>query len=203
MEGILFILDRGHGSDTNGKSSPDGSFKEWEYSQKTINELKRGLDDLGISWAETVTTDKDVFLTERVRIANELSKDVKHPILLSLHNNAGGGTGNELFVKREPTQEIKDIANLFCKQMIEDFPEIRWRRSVPNIDYKEANFTIIGGNLKIKPEYIGLLPEFLFMDNENDLKLLKDEKVFNRYVSCLLSACLRVCNYYKLTNFIV
>ena len=198
---ILFILDRAHGKDTKGKQSPDGSFREWEYSQRVVNAVAKELSKLSIPYAINVDTDKEIGLTNRVINANKLSEGVKYPILLSFHNNAGGGTGNELFIRESMPIQNVEVANIFAQRLMADFPEIRWRREYPKL-FKRANFTVIAGSVKANPNYIGLLIEFLFMDTEKDLTLLKDNSIFARYIDSIVYGIVEVCVHYGCGNFL-
>lgn len=203
MNKILFILDRAHGKNTKGKSSIDGSFKEWIWSDKFIDELKEDLSKLNIPFVETVTEDVEVGLSERVRRANRLSKNTQTPILLSFHNNAGGGNGIEVFTS--PGEDESDkIARIIATNLINDFPNCKWRRTYPNELDKEAMFTVIAGNKNVKPKYLSVLIEFLFMDNDSDLKKLKDEKYTKRFKESILYSIFELCKkygYYEFTKW--
>lgn len=200
---ILFILDRAHGEDVNGKSSPDKSFKEWEFSQKTIDTLIVEMDKLKIPYVLTVKEKNEVGLLERVKRGNNLSKGVELPIFISLHNNGGGGTGNEIFVKTNPNKDEITIANIIANRFKRDFPNLRWRQHTIDKLYKEANYVVLIGNKAIKPVYNGILLEFLFMDNNKDLEMLKDEKIFKKYIDTLLKSFVEICNHYKYGDFLI
>jgi len=202
MKDILFILDRAHGKDVKGKRSPDGKFLEWEYSQKTINKLQLELTKLNIPWVTTVDEPTEPGLAQRVIRANKLSEKAKLPILLSFHNNAGGGSGIEIFTNTEENEADK-IAHIIGNRLIKDFVEIKYRKSDEgNLD-KDKPFVILEGTKEIKPKYHGILLEFLFMDNVKDLEMLRDEKVFNRYIECILYAIVEICHKYKYGNFLI
>lgn len=94
---MLIILDNGHGWNTSGKRSPvwnDGSqLFEWKFNRILVKEIKRRLDNLGIESIILVPEDYDVSLRERCNRANAIYRDRKDAILISIHGNAGGGTG--------------------------------------------------------------------------------------------------------------
>ena len=200
MSKILFILDRAHGKNVKGKRSPDGTHIEWEWSDAFVDELKKDLDALNIPWAETVPEDTEPGITKRVRRANKLSENVEVPILLSFHNNAGGGHGLELFTS--PGEDESDvIAEQIAVQLIVDFPECRWRRATHRELDKEAKFTVIAGNKYIKPIYWGILIEFLFMDTESDLEKLKNPKYTQRFKESILYSIFMLCKKYGYNHF--
>ena len=48
MKNITIILDAGHGKETPGKRSPDGTLLEWEFNRKLSNAIKKQCDELNI-----------------------------------------------------------------------------------------------------------------------------------------------------------
>lgn len=202
MKDILFILDRAHGKDVKGKASPDGTHKEWEWSDKFIDILKDDLDKLKIPYVETVTEDYEVGLAVRVNRANEYAENVKYPIFLSFHNNAGGGYGNELFIKRNYNSDEVKIANIFIKNIKENFKENRWRTESNKHDYKLANFIVLAGTNKLIPKYNALLFEYLFMDNDKDLIQLKNKKSNIKFKDVIFKSIVDVCREYGYGNFL-
>lgn len=200
MEKLLFVLDRAHGKNVKGKRSPDGTHVEWEWSDKFVDSLAKDLTSLGIPWIETVPEDTEPGFTKRVRRANKFAKNAETTILLSFHNNGGGGTGLELFTS--PGEDESDvIAEIIAKGLISDFPECRWRRLNKRELDKEANFTVIAGNKYIKPEYFSVLIEFLFMDHPLDLIKLKDPNYTKRFKESILYSIYKLCKKYGFNNF--
>ncbi|MDB4591294.1 N-acetylmuramoyl-L-alanine amidase [Flavobacteriaceae bacterium] len=200
MHKILFLLDRAHGENVKGKRSPDGSHIEWKWSDKFVDDLAKDLTALGIPWAETVPEDREPGITKRVRRANKLAENSETSILLSFHNNAGGGHGLELFTS--PGEDESDpIAELIAKQLIVDFPECRWRRATKRDLDKEASFTVIAGNKYVKPNYWAVLIEFLFMDTLSDLEKLKDPKYTERFRESILYSIYLLAQKYGFRNF--
>ena len=61
-------------------------------------------------------------LGERVRIANEIAaKNNGRAIYVSVHGNAGGGTGFEVYTSKGQTKSDK-IAGFYMDAMAEEFP---------------------------------------------------------------------------------
>ena len=86
------IIDNGHGADTPGKCSPDGTFREATYTRRLAAAIVRQLAGYGIESHMLVPESGDVPLRERVRRANALCR--REPcVLLSLHVNAAGNSG--------------------------------------------------------------------------------------------------------------
>lgn len=87
---LLPIIDFAHGSDVPGKQSPDGKHKEYLWSRKVGGMLAERLKQEGFKVAFTNTSDKEIGLSRRREIANNLDPLGGTKFLLSLHNNAAG-----------------------------------------------------------------------------------------------------------------
>lgn len=83
LNGLKICLDPGHGGNETGAIGPSGE-TEAAVNLAIAQRLKALLESEGALVTMTRTTDVDVSLDERVRIANDKSVD----ILLSIHNNA-------------------------------------------------------------------------------------------------------------------
>lgn len=205
MKKVIIILDRAHGEDVAGKESLDGKFKEWQASQSTIDKLAKGLEKLGIPYAITVEETTEPGFNERVKRANEAGSDYEFPVFISLHHNAHDrifkARGAEIYVSRSATRESKEVANIIAENLIKDFPEMPWRKEWPDRLEREANFAVLVGTDKVKPAYHGVLVEFGFMSNEDDLKLLKSKPFMKRYAESLLYSITQICAHFGAGNF--
>lgn len=86
-DGVLrVILDPGHGIETPGKRSPDGSFVEYSFSREMADRIKWHLERHGVATVYTVYDETDMSLADRCKVANESGADV----FVSLHANAAG-----------------------------------------------------------------------------------------------------------------
>lgn len=94
---MIILLDNGHGYNTEGKRSPiwgDGTqLLEYEFNRDVVRRIKTKLDLFGIENVVLVPESYDVSLGERCRRANSIYDNRKDAILISIHANAGGGTG--------------------------------------------------------------------------------------------------------------
>jgi len=89
----VVCLDPGHGVNTPGKRSPDGTLREYEFAGDVAARAKRLLEAHGLKVVLTrpCTADaKDVSLSKRVQVAN----DAGAAVFVSIHSNAHGN-GNE------------------------------------------------------------------------------------------------------------
>lgn len=174
----LWLLDNGHGGvidglyQTPGKRSPmwdDGSILyEGEFNRAIVNRLVEMLTADRISYVNIAPEYEDISLNERVRRANSYYKQLDKQmdcIYLSIHSNAGGGKGYEIYTSKG--QSISDkVATVFFDKFKEEFPDARMRADTSDGDVdKEANFYVLERTLMP-----AILTENFFMDNEHECK---------------------------------
>ena len=168
---MLIILDNGHGWNTPGKRSPvwnDGTqLFEWKFNRILVKEIKRRLDNLGIESIILVPEDYDISLRERCNRANAIYRDRKDAILISIHANAGGGTGWEAWTSIGETRSDYYAKVLYnsAGQYLRKW-KIRSDFSDGDPD-KEDQFYILKHSM-----CPAVLTENLFMDNEKDCKFM-------------------------------
>lgn len=89
------LIDPGHGRNTPGKCSPDGRFREYQYTREIAAAVVARLQALGHDAEVLVPEFEDIPLSERVRRVNawcrRLGKD--HVVLVSVHVDAAGSDG--------------------------------------------------------------------------------------------------------------
>lgn len=183
----LVILDPGHGGlingeyQTKGKRSPewpDGSILyEGEFNRAIVDRLKALLIKSGVPCVDIVNTPEDMPLEERTRRANDLFYKDKNCFLVSIHANAGGGTGLEVFTSPGETS-ADPMAEKVIERMVEEFPELRLRADKKDGDNdKEAKFWMV-----VQTVMPAFLVECAFMDTlEPDCKLLMSEEGRDRF----------------------
>ena len=186
---IMIILDNGHGKETPGKRSPkwkDGSqLFEYEFNRDIVNRIAEKLQKLNISHFILVPEEKDISLTERANRANKINKQYKNKcFLISIHANAGGGTGWEVWTSVGTTKS-DNIATVFWNEMKIEFPQQKMRLDTTDNDVdKESNFTIL-----YKTNCPAILTENFFMDTEKDCKLIMSnagrQKIANAHVRAI------------------
>lgn len=167
MNRPLIILDNGHGENTKGKRSPvwaDGSqLFEWEFNRAIVDGIAVELDRLNIDFSILVPGTYDIGLRNRANMANALHN---RSLLISVHANAGGGTGCEMFTSLGQTDS--DIyATILGEEFKKVFPKQKLRTDFStdgDLD-KEAKFTIL-----TKTKMAAVLTENFFMDTEDECK---------------------------------
>lgn len=190
----IVILDNGHGKETAGKRSPvwsDGSqLFEWEFNRDIVRRIVEKLEADGIPYRVLVPEETDISLTERARRANEIAKENNgKAYVLSIHANAGGGTGWEVYTS--PGQTPSDaIATVFFEEAGRELVPDGWRMRSDYSDSdpdKEANFAIL-----TKTTCPAILTENFFMDTEKDCRFIMSEDGRERIANMHVAAIKRV-----------
>lgn len=189
---MVVILDNGHGKETKGKRSPvwpDGSqLYEWEFNRDIVCRLTEMLLRNGMSYEVLVPEMSDVPLTERCRRANEIyDRNNGHCFLISIHSNAGGGSGIEVYTSRGETR-ADAIAFEVYNQLDEEFGSewpmrADWADGDPD---KEEDFYILSHT-----KCPAVLVELFFMDNEKDCRFILSGEGRQRCASAIYKA---ICN---------
>lgn len=170
----LWLLDNGHGGvidglyQTEGKRSPvwdDGSILyEGEFNRAIVNRLIEMMTSARINYVNITPELEDISLNERVRRANNYHGQSRC-IYLSIHTNAGGGEGYEVYTSPGNTSSDK-AATIFFNEFKKVFRGIKMRSDLSDGDVdKEANFYVLN-NTKMP----AILTENFFMDNEKECK---------------------------------
>ena len=190
----IVLLDNGHGKETAGKRSPvwsDGSqLFEWEFNRDIVRRISEKLEADGIPYRILVPEETDISLTERARRANEIAKENNgKAYVLSIHANAGGGTGWEVYTS--PGQTPSDaIATVFFEEAGREFVPDGWRMRSDYSDGdpdKENQFYILKHT--VCP---AVLSENFFMDTEKDCRFIMSEDGRERIANMHVAAIKRV-----------
>lgn len=192
MKGLVPILDAGHGGmiggqyQTNGKRSPNwscGVLYEGAFNRWVINRLMELLDRNSMPYFLVSDATKDNALSERVNAANRIYGSIRSVYYLSIHANAGGGEGMEVYTS--PGKHKSDlIADVFIDNLIKELPDHPLRTDKTDGDRdKEANFYVL-----TKTNCPALLVELAFMDSETDYKKLWSYDFIDGAVAALYNA---------------
>lgn len=170
---MIVLLDNGHGGiingeyQTSGKRSPvwsDGTqLFEGEFNRSIVNRIIEMLTELRIRYISIVPELSDISLLTRVKRANKVMDD--GTFYLSIHSNAGGGKGFEVFTSPGKTASDR-IATIFGEEFKKKFPSEKLRTDYSDSDLdKEANFYVLK-----KTRMPAVLTENFFMDNETECR---------------------------------
>ena len=170
---MKILIDNGHGSNTAGKRSPDGSLKEYAWAREIARCIVEKLTAQGYDAQRIVTEDSDVPLAERCRRVNAVCKEhgAANVLSVSVHNNAAANGGWQkargwsVWVYTQAGDKSKRLAQLLYAEA--ERLGLKGNRSVPANKYWEANFYIL--------KYTAcpaVLTENLFQDNREDVAYL-------------------------------
>ena len=89
---MKILIDNGHGENTPGKRSPDGSLREYAYAREIADRIAHELSARGYDAERIVRETVDVPLSERARRVNEVCGryGTANVVLVSIHCNAAG-----------------------------------------------------------------------------------------------------------------
>lgn len=160
-------LDPGHGPG-NVNGSPDGTYKEWEFTWDMAQRIKPLLEAQGVGVVLTKTADNYPSLTERANISNKAQPDC----FVSIHTNAAGeggwssASGLEIYTSAGPMTAKRnvlasDLVNVFHAAGVA-------LRSEP---IKHEMYTVLA-----KTDAPAALIEYGFHTNKMDTEYLKDSK---------------------------
>jgi len=167
---MIVLLDNGHGGLINGVYQTAGKRKDWgqgnviyegEFNRAIVNGIIQALTRLKIPYVNIAPEYWDVRLETRVRRANKYPAN--NCFYLSVHSNAGGGTGSEIFTSPGDTKSDR-IATIFGNMYEDVFPDRILRTDFTDGDLdKEQRFYVL-----TKTKMPAILTESFFMDNREE-----------------------------------
>lgn len=210
MSKFNYIIDNGHGGligdvyqtapnwDINDKSTwrkmwvhNNEPFYEGVFNRKVANRLAAKLQKDCIDHVMLVHENEDISLPGRVERVNKLC--VENPntyILISIHSNAGGGVGDEIWTSKGETKS-DNFASKFSEGYKSVLIDRKFRRDLSDGDIdKEANFYILKHT--ICPAF---LTENGFFDNITEWKLLKSDEGVEIFAEAHYQGIKRIENY--------
>ena len=193
---MKILIDNGHGSETPGKRSPDGLFREYAYTREIAAEVVYRLRKLGYDAELLVPELYDVKLIERVHRANVKCQSLgaRNVLLVSIHCNAAGngkewlnGRGWDAWTSKGQTEGDK-LAECLYESALDVFPTgtaIRTDWNDGDRD-KENQFTILAKTL-----CPAVLTENFFMDSKDDVAYLQSDEGKNAVIICHVNGIIR------------
>lgn len=173
---MTIILDNGHGQETPGKRSPkwsDGTqLLEWKWTRRLVKAIHNQLASEGLNSVILVPETTDIGLSARANRANAIiqKEGANNCIFISVHGNAGGGKGWEVFSTTKKNKS-DELAECFISEFSKIFPDRK------NRGHKEQDFTVI-----YKTNCPAVLTENFFYDNEEECKYMLSNEGFNKIV---------------------
>ena len=186
---ITIILGTAHQKCIQGKCSPDGKFREYKYSRevcKAVYDILQSMgyrtiidiedDDLGLSQSRE--------LSLRCNIVNELVKQYKNCIYVSIHVNAAAAdgkwhnaTGWEVYTSKGKT-ESDELATCLYNAAKYNAQDKKMRTDYSDGDPdKEAHLYVLKHT-----KCPAVLTENFFQDNQKDVDYLTSDRGFHEIV---------------------
>lgn len=171
---LVIAIDDGHGANTPGKRSPERLgpvLRENKFNSAVADYLKAELLRHGWQVVMTAAGDGDVSITQRYNAAAH----AKAQILVSIHANAGGGTGIECLYQ-EGSESGHRLARLVQEEVVAS-SHLRDRGLKTKYTSADGSLQDVG-ILKgaSRHNIAACLIECGFMDNPTDLKLLRSSE---------------------------
>lgn len=170
------VLDPGHGGEDPGAVG-------FGLEEKNINlDIARRVRTKLTNYADvqlTRTSDTFVSLAQRANFSNKFGAD----LFLSIHVNAGGGTGFEDYIYSKALQETKKIREELHKEMAAFYKA----QGFPDRGMKEANFAVLR-----ETKSPAILLENLFIDRSEDAVKLVDPAFREGIAEAIAKGVIRV-----------
>ena len=188
---MKILIDAGHGIDTPGKRSPDGSFLEYLWNRQVADLVLARLKAFGMDADLVVTETNDIPLRTRAMRVNRVCDRLGagNVILVSIHANAAGNgktwmtaTGWECHTSPGKTRSDA-LAECFYRSFAKAFPGKWMRRDLTDGDSdKESNFYIL-----TKTRCPAVLLENFFYDNRDECGWLQKRLTKDRIADAIVT----------------
>lgn len=190
----IILIDPGHGAETPGKRSPDGTLREYEFNRDVARRLRKKLHDSGIDARLTVTDDKDIPLIQRTNQARVYKQQGYEVLLVSIHANAAGnGWGPAHGIETFTNDQAKKLTEMIQRYLVAE-------TGLRDRGVKQADLHITRETARYGIP--GLLAELGFMTNREESALLKTDAYREKCATALAKAIREYCGtkYVELTD---
>lgn len=175
MTNKIITIDAGHGLKTSGKQTASNLgtvYKEWSLNDKVVRKIMDALanyNGVEVHRIDDPTGATDIALKTRVSKSNSLKADIH----ISIHQNAGGGTGTEVYWHTKGTAEDKKLAGIVA-------PKLASKTGLRNRGVKTASFAVL------TCKATAILCEGGFMDTANDYAVITSDKGQQAYADAVV-----------------
>ncbi len=185
---MKIALDAGHGPDTPGKRTPDGSMREFQFNSAVARyaaELLAQCPGVQTLFTHAADGSRDVPLKERTDRANSWGAD----LLVSIHANASGdgwsnAEGIETFTYSVPSAASTRLAQTIQSALIAS-------TGLRDRGVKIANFHMVR-----ESKMPSVLLECGFMTNQQEAELLKSDAYRRKCATAIVSGIAKACNFH-------
>ena len=192
---MKILIDPGHGIDTPGKRSPDGSFLEYLWNRQVADLILEGLVSEGVDASLIVTETNDVSLRNRVNRVNTICNRVgaSNVLLVSIHANAAGNgsawmnaKGWSCYTSKGKTKSDQ-VAECLYDAFEEEFQDRKIRKDMSDGDRDwEENFYVLA-----KSKCPAVLLENFFYDNREECAWMLQEETKRRIASAAVKGIIK------------
>lgn len=183
---MRIAIDAGHGPETAGKRSPDGTLREFHFNKAVADEVIKQLKKFaGVEILATYDPNTDLSLTYRTNLVKKWNADA----LVSIHANAFGAgwndaNGIETFVHSMSNTPAVKLANTIQRKLLQ--ATLLRDRGV-----KAENFHMVR---EIPEKTAAVLVECGFMTNRKECELLKSDAYRKLCADAIVNAIVEVYN---------
>lgn len=179
---MRIAIDAGHGPETPGKRSPDGSLREFQFNSAVALIADTLLKDYdGVETLLTFSDSRDVPLKERTDRANAWKAD----LFVSIHANAAGdgwssAQGIETYVYTSRPPAAVTLANAVQRHLVR-------MTGRPDRGVKSANFHVLR-----ETKMTAILVECGFMTNREECELLKSDTYRRKCAEAIVAGIVEI-----------
>ena len=189
------LIDAGHGIDTPGKRSPDGSFLEYLWNRQIADLVIARLLTKGVDASLVVTETNDISLRTRAIRVNRICDQVgtQNVLLISIHSNAAGNgsawmnaKGWSCYTSRGKTKSDQ-VAECLYDAFEAEFQDRKIRKDMSDGDRDwEENFYVLQ-----KSKCPAVLLENFFYDNREECAWMLQEETKKRIADAAVKGIIK------------
>ncbi|MGY3718630.1 N-acetylmuramoyl-L-alanine amidase [Sutcliffiella cohnii] len=184
----LIVLDPGHGG-----TDPGAVNNNYQEKNFTLTISKKVSSILKANYNATVLMTRDSDQTLSLQARTNFANTNNAGYFCSIHVNAGGGTGFESFRYNGPIlPQTKALHESMHRYIVES---LSTKYNIRDRGVKTANFHVLR-----ETKMPAVLLEILFIDNEADLRLLRNETFINDVAKAIANALANSLNLQKKTT---
>ena len=189
------LIDAGHGIDTPGKRSPDGSFLEYLWNRQIADLVIARLVSRGVDASLVVTETNDIPLRTRAMRVNRICDQVgtQNVLLVSIHSNAAGNgsawmnaNGWSCYTSKGKTKSDQ-VAECLYDAFEEEFQDRKIRKDMSDGDRDwEENFYVLQ-----KSKCPAVLLENFYYDNREECAWMLQEETKRRIADAAVKGIIK------------
>ena len=166
----------------------DEKFYEGVFNREVRELLSKKLMERNIKHFFVNDTEKNMPLSQIVYSANIIAaREKRKCVFISIHSNAGGGRGLEVYTSKGFTK-ADPLGQILAEELHKEFNTSVFRKDLTDKDWdKEADFYVL--KYTAMP---AVLSENFFYDNYNDFELLKKKETKEKVAHAHFNAILRI-----------